>query len=194
MTTSLTSQGSGPALAGKRSNVPIDHNPSRLDKPRPQSIVDLRDVQRTRASDTGETNLHPSVGCSCNRMEEEPIDFDSEPCAMDEDIDVLRKQLEAEVPTDVDSHGSPRMISRSGIKESKREGPTGAKRDLRSHLLLSVHSGGRASVTGRHAFRQSATTLPFNTTHPNAVEVSNFVVINICKLPRCVEQIFKLRH
>ena len=108
-TPSLTRQGSGPALAGKRSNVPIDHNPSRLNKPRPQSIVDLRDVQRTRASDTGETNLHPSVGCSCNRMEEELIDFDSEPCPMDEDIDVLRVQLEAEIPTDVDSRGSPRI-------------------------------------------------------------------------------------
>ena len=89
------------------------------------------------------------------------------------------------IPTD--PHGSPRMMSRNGIKESKRWIPTGANRALRSHLLLSVHSGGRASVTGRHAFRQSATMLPFNTTHPNAVEVSNFIVINIWKLPRIVE-------
>ena len=89
---SLRGQGSGQALAGTRFDVPINHNPSPLNKPRRRSIVDLRDVQRTRASDTVEANLHPSVGCSCNRIEHEPLDFDSDPCPMDEDFDVLRKK------------------------------------------------------------------------------------------------------
>ena len=197
-TTSLTSQGSGPALAGKRPNVPIVYNPSRLNKPRPQSIVDLRDVQRTRASDTGETNLHPSVGCSCNRMEEEPIDFDSEPCPMDEDIDVLRKQLEAEIPTDVDSHGSPRIPTDDVTEwhQRKQALETNWSKARSSCARTYISSQRRSSLRSRGVthFRQSATTLPFNTTHPTAVEVSNFGVINICKLPRFVEKIFKLRH
>ena len=61
-TISLRGQVFGQALAGKRCDVPIDHNPSPLSKPRRHSIVDLRDVQRTRASDTVEATLHPSVG------------------------------------------------------------------------------------------------------------------------------------
>ena len=102
-TLSLRGQGSGQALAGKRCDIPNDQNPSPLNKPRRHSMVDLRDSQRTRASDTVETNLHPSVGCGCNEMEHAPLELDSEPCPMDEDIEVLRKNVEAEIPTDVDN-------------------------------------------------------------------------------------------
>ena len=61
-TISLRGQVSGQALAGKRCDVPIEHNPSPLNKPRRHRIVDLRDVQRTRASDTVKATLHHSVG------------------------------------------------------------------------------------------------------------------------------------